>query len=186
MDRNRKVGVMNWQHVELDEEGSPLVDGFESLLVGIPLGISFYVGTIALGLYFHHVLMQSPLVKYVSMILAFVASCISWFFAFLSSGIIFGNFDFPKEVFNLISNHDYRIAIGFTFLLLPVEAIFARIVNRTASGNFMTVTVFIAITMIFVSMTYLANYLEDFKNYYAYVFSLSVIGLMFLAIFPKR
>lgn len=173
-------------HVELDEEGRPFVEGFESAGVGFILGISCYLGTLAFGFHFHLVLMQSPLIKYTSMIVTFVASSISWLFAFLFNGIIFGNFSFAKQVFNLYWNHDFNIAIGFVFLLLPVEAVFTRIVKRTASGNFITVTVFIAITMIFVSITYLAIYLDGFKNYYAYVFSLAVIGLMYLAIFPER
>lgn len=120
-------------HIELDSEGRPLVSTYcefaeryltESLL------LFFFSVPLSVGLSWADVIVKSPLVYYTGMASGFVASVIAWIPAFFVGGVVFGQFEFAKEVFSLYSDTTFRVVTGLITLFIPLGGIVQRIVRR--------------------------------------------------------
>lgn len=147
----------------------------------------FYLLPLALGLNYDYFFINSPLVKYTAYVAGFCSSAISWIFAYLTAGIVFGKFDFAKQVFRLYRNTDFSIAMSLVFLTATIAWFLARIIDRAASLHLHRKIIFcIAIVFIIANLASISEYMNALNNRYVYIFSCSVMGIIYFLLFWKN
>jgi len=163
--------------------------GFEgNNLVRILVMFSYLV-ILSLGLHFYDLFIRSPLLKFFGVVFGFCASVIAWVPAYLINGIIFGQFEFANRVYNLYQSNDFSVAIALVFFLMPIAAIISRIINRAISWNSgKRLAFWIAVIFTFGSFGAAAEYVDSLqvKDQYAYIFSCSVIGLLYVVSLGRK
>ncbi|MBU4057301.1 hypothetical protein KJ695_05350 [Patescibacteria group bacterium] len=151
------------------------------------LAILFYLAPLTLGLHHYDFIIRSPLVSFVAMFMGFVASVIAWIPAFLINGIVFGKFDFAKQVFKLYSNNDFAIAMALVLLTLPVARFLARTINRTASSYHHRKLLFSsAVILTIAALASSVQYMSALHNQYVYIFTCSIIGVIYFVVFSTN
>ena len=181
--------------VELSKNGKLLVNKFDRFVeknFTRALALLSYLGPLALGLYYPEFFSKSPIVEFVAMILGFAGSSISWVFAFLFNGVVFGNFDFAKAVFNLHSVPGFKIPVALLFITLPVSCPLTRILYRTASSYLHKKILFFVVLAFSISLIGSnSRYIDALGNQNVYWFSFTIIGIFHYLIFevctkPRR
>ena len=176
--------------VELDENGVPLVNAFDEYAnryMRITVLMLFYLGSLTVGFWFTDVLVQSPLVLYASKVLGFIASVIAWIPSFLVGGIVLGQFDFARDVFNLYGEEDFSLTMSLTVLLVPIVLFSVRTMTRTvlSYGN-RRILFCVALAGIVGCLTLLVDYQIDLRNAaLSYGVSCVVLGAVYMLILGK-
>jgi len=181
--------------LELDEDGRLPFSGIalfaSNHLQGILVWL-FYLASLDIGLHNSEFLLKSPLVTFASTVMGFCASVIGGITAFLSAWLIFGKFDFVKDVVNLASHSDFRVGVGFTFLLIPVAMFFIKIIDITlTSYKSRTLIFFIALALVLRKSFSVFEHIEGQSIPEAYFFSFCVLGIIYFgfikyAFTPRR
>jgi hypothetical protein len=144
--------------------------------------ICFYHAALALGLCSHHMLIQSPLIRFVGKCAGFLASAIAWIPAFLFGGLVFGKFYFSREVFRLYLHVDFNIAMGVIFLSIPVGILLGRILVRFVSSFLF----WSAVVTLVICFSLIVEYMNGLANRYAYFMACFVIGILYVLLMRER
>ena len=178
-------------HIELDEDGSLRVNGFDELAnkcLPLMLKLFFFVVPLTIGFYEYNTLMESPLMNLSAVVMGFCYSVISWLFALIIPWFIFGKEDFPIKVFRLYSNIDFSISIAFVFVLLPLSRFLTRAIIRTVTSYRYRRYIFIVSSITVIAcISSLIDYISSSYNPYVFFFNITVTGIIyFILIMHKK
>lgn len=171
-------------HVELDKNRELLVTGFNkfasSSLYGI-FTLTFFLVLLLTGLCTTDYFMQAVAPRIISAIIGFMFTLISSIVALIIALFIPEKRIFLSEVIDLYHQNDYRMAITFVVLFLPVSRYLTRTINRIVTSYSSRNSAFVISSCVSgICMISLTTYLSAKEYWPAYAFSFCVAGLFFL------
>lgn len=137
----------------------------------------FYSGALTLGLYYHQILEKSPILKYTGKAVGFFASAISWIPSFLIAGVVFGKFNFPKEVFRLYLDQVFCIVMSTIFFSILACIIFRKLTIRFVSP----LLFWLVLILSTICISLIIEYLIHSPNRDVYITAFSITGLFYFA-----
>jgi hypothetical protein len=171
-------------HVELDKNRELLVTGFNKFASSSLYGfftLTFFLVLLLTGLWTTDYFMQAVAPRIISAIIGFMFTLISSIVAIIIALFIPDKREFLSEVIDLYHQNDYRMAITFVVLLLPISRYLTRTLNRLITSYSSRNLVFAVLCCVSgVCMISLITYLSAKEYWPAYAFSFSVAGLIFL------
>lgn len=171
-------------HVELDDNRELLVTEFNkyaSKSLYSVLALTSFLGVLLIGLWTTDYFMQAVAPRILSAIIGFLFTLISSIVALIIALFIPEKREFLREVFILYHQNDYRMAITFVVLLLPISRYLTRTLNRLITSYSLRNSVFAVLCCVSgICMISLITYLSAKEYWPAYAFSFSVAGLIFL------
>ena len=129
--------------------------------------------------------MIRPIVKLFSYPIGFFASVIAGIVAFVIPWFVFGvDREYVKEVFQLYSYEDFRVAIAMVFLTLFISRFIIRSINRIAISYQSRKAIFIIASIgNIITLPLFINYINTKDNQSAYYFGFFIVGIIYFKIY---
>jgi hypothetical protein len=118
---------------ELDENFRAVVNGKTralSRLLPYLAGITAYLLFLDISLWLSTFLKHSPLINILGGVFGFLVVIVGWFLAFLTFGLLGGNFSFSKNTFLLIKEADFRISVVVLLMSFFVARPVAGVISK--------------------------------------------------------
>jgi len=171
-------------HVELDGSGQPLVTRSvvcASAAFRIALVVCFFFASILFGLLNAEYFLQALAPRVLSYVFGFITSLIASVFAVIIALFIPHRYEFMQDVFCLYQHNDFRMAVTFVFLLMVISRPVVRILDRVFVSYSSRHRAFIILSLSgFGMMLTILSYLSENEQWFAYVFSFFVVGVIYL------